>query len=280
MLALADEIDWDFQVATIDHGLRIEAADECALVEQECDRRDIPCTTLKVSVGRGNTQEEAREARYAALTDWARERGLMTILTAHHADDQAETLMMRLNRGSGLSGLAGIRSRRVLAETEPYVFLLRPLLGFRRAELRSLVERAGIPFVDDPSNEDQRFDRVRMRERLSQSDWLDVPALAQSAEHLGRAASTLDSIALSYWSQSVEQEGDAYLLPFTGWQEVNGRLIKRAIEAFGGSVTTGHAIEFVTKLVGEGAKGNIAGVLIERSGVQYRCTPEPPRRTG
>ena len=204
----------------------------------------------------------------------------MTLLTAHHADDQVETLMMRINRGSGLAGLAGIRSQRVLADEEPYVFLLRPLLAFRRHELRQLVLDAGIPFADDPSNEDESYDRVRMRAQLAETAWLDVAAVAQSAEHLGRAASTLDSIAKSMWRQNSRKDGDGYLVPVAAWEEINGRLVKRAIEELGGSVTTGNAIAFASKLVGEGARRNLAGVLVEHKGLHFRFSPEPPRRTG
>ncbi|HTM19329.1 MAG TPA: tRNA lysidine(34) synthetase TilS, partial [Kofleriaceae bacterium] len=130
-----------FAVATVNHGLRPEAAGECAMVERVCGERGIPCVTLAVKTGAGNLQAAARAARYAALAEWAGREGLSAIATAHHADDQAETLLMRLNRASGLAGLAGVRARGVLPEGK--LPLLRPLLRWRRAELAAVVTEAG-----------------------------------------------------------------------------------------------------------------------------------------
>ena len=128
MLLLAHAaIPGEFEVATVDHGLRPEAADECALVERACAERDIACEILRVEVGEGNLQAKAREARYQALDDWAVAR-LDAIATAHHADDQAETLLYRLSRGTGLKGLAGMAvARRLGAGT-----LMRPMLSLSR----------------------------------------------------------------------------------------------------------------------------------------------------
>ncbi|HSJ79209.1 MAG TPA: tRNA lysidine(34) synthetase TilS [Erythrobacter sp.] len=118
-------------VASIDHGLRPEAAGEVALVERIAGERGIPFTALTVTLAAGNLQARAREARYRALADWAKKSGLGAVATAHHTDDQAETLLMRLNRGSGLGGLAGVRARSVIGDGE--LLLLRPLLGWRKA---------------------------------------------------------------------------------------------------------------------------------------------------
>ena len=128
-------------VASIDHGLRPEAAGEVALVERIAAARGIPFTPLTVTLAPGNTQARAREARYAALAEWAESEGLGAVATAHHADDQAETLLMRLNRASGVAGLAGVRPRGVVPGTA--IPLLRPVLDWRRAELGAAVRAAG-----------------------------------------------------------------------------------------------------------------------------------------
>jgi tRNA(Ile)-lysidine synthase len=91
--------------------LRPESAAEAAEVARICALLDVPHATLAVSVEEGNVQAQARDARYAALAAWMEREGLSALATAHHADDQAETLVMRLNRASGVSGLAGVRER-------------------------------------------------------------------------------------------------------------------------------------------------------------------------
>src|SRR5436190_1867521 len=125
--------------ATVDHGLRAESADEAETVAAICARMGVPHAILSAGmVATSNVQAAARARRYDLLAWWAEENGLACILTAHHLDDQAETLLMRLLRGSGLAGLAGIRAR----QDRP-VPVLRPLLGWRRAELEVIVLAAG-----------------------------------------------------------------------------------------------------------------------------------------
>src|SRR5690606_21301927 len=208
MLLLAQAAVPDrFEVATVNHGLRPEAAQECELVARHCKARGLPCTILEVQVAPGNVQERAREARYAALAEWARGRGLGAVATAHHADDQAETLLMRLNRGSGVAGLAGVRERGLVPGGE--LPLIRPLLGFRRGELRKVVDRAGLVSALDPSNADNRFDRARIRKALTTSDWIDPQALAASAAHLAAADEALDWAAAREWDERVTVTSEA-----------------------------------------------------------------------
>lgn len=151
------------EVATVDHGLRSASASEAAMVAELCAGHGIPHEILPVQVPQGNLQDMARLARYRALHAWATRRGLGAIATAHHADDQAETLIMRLNRASGIAGLAGVRLRTVVPGAD--MPLLRPLLGWRRADLGELVKAAGLDAVQDPSNEDLRFDRLKCARR-------------------------------------------------------------------------------------------------------------------
>ena len=146
-------------VASVDHGTREAAAAECAFVARLCDEREVPHDTLTVAhMKPGNLQSSARAARYALLDDWRLRRNLDWIGTGHHADDQFETLLMRLARGSGIDGLSGVREVRGT--------VLRPLLGFRKTELEAIVAAHGIDPVRDPSNEDAAFDRVRIRAAL------------------------------------------------------------------------------------------------------------------
>jgi tRNA(Ile)-lysidine synthase len=282
MLLLAEAaIPGRFEVATVDHGLRPEAEGECAFVAQVCDVREIPCRVLRVAVASGNVQKQARVARYAALTDWGVERSLGAIATAHHVDDQAETLLMRLNRGSGLAGLAGVREA---YWAEHYLALIiRPLLSFRRAELASVVEAAGLDAVCDPSNDDERFDRVRIRRRLADSDWLEPRSIAQSALNLAEANEAIDYVTSSFWDQETSRDGDAIRIRLHPARAIRMRLIERAIRELGGE-PRGSDISRADSRVALKRKANLAGVVVQLelsdSGPFLLFRPEPPRRTG
>ena len=193
------------EAATVDHGLRAENADEAAVVAHICREMGVEHRVLRVEVAAGNLQAEARIARYTALAGWLEERKLAALATAHHGDDQAETLLLRLNRGSGVAGLAGVRARGVVPGTA--IPLLRPLLGWRRGELADIVAAAGLAPAQDPSNTDDRFDRARLRKVLARAGWLDIPALAASAAHLADADAALDWAARREWAETVSVEG-------------------------------------------------------------------------
>ena len=197
--ALPDQVE----AATVDHGLRSAARAEAEFVAAACQRLGVPHVILPVTVAHGNVQAEARRARYAALAAWMAERELAVLATAHHADDQAETLLLRLNRGAGVAGLAGVRAKtKVPGSALP---LVRPLLGWRRTEMVAIAANSGLGAVADPSNSDPRFDRVRMREALAQADWLDRPALATSAANLADADLALEWAAAREWSEAVSR---------------------------------------------------------------------------
>lgn len=112
--------------------------------------------------GAGNLQDQARRARYGLLTDWAVRRGVSAIALGHTADDQAETLLMRLGRAAGVTGLAGMAARRDQGGIE----VLRPMLSITRVRLRAYLSKGGKSWVEDPSNHDERFDRIRARHAL------------------------------------------------------------------------------------------------------------------
>jgi len=176
------------EAATVDHAIRPEAAAEAELVARACAALGVPHAILKVDVAaEASLQAAARRARYDALALWCRARGLSTLATAHHADDQAETLLMRLARGAGLSGLSGIREQRDLGG----VRLVRPLLGWRRADL-SLVVR-DVETVQDPSNADPHYDRTHIRALLATAgERIDRLRMAASAAHLAEADAALE----------------------------------------------------------------------------------------
>jgi tRNA(Ile)-lysidine synthase len=266
-----------FAVATVDHGLRAAAADECRAVARLCDERGLACEIFTVETGAGNLQNAARAARYAALARWAEGQGLGAVATAHHANDQAETLIMRLNRASGLSGLAGVRQRGVVPGSS--LPLLRPLLDWRRAELAEIVSRAGLEPAADPSNLDERFDRVRVRAALAEADWLDPAALAQSAAHLAEADEALDWAVEREWAENVSTaDGDVRYVPQAP-RAIVLRVVVRIIAGFGGEPRGGAVGELVDRLA-RGQTGNVAGVIAKAEQGAWVFRPEPPRRTG
>lgn len=150
----------------VDHGLRAEAAGELDVAEAFATRLGVPFARTRVSVARGgNLQARARTARFEALAAAARAVGARTIATAHHSDDRAETVLIRLMRGSGPRGLAVLPPRAPLGAHDD-LELVRPFLRARRAAVLAHVERHAIPFATDASNADPRFLRVRVRREL------------------------------------------------------------------------------------------------------------------
>ena len=183
------------EVVGIDHGLRPEAAAELAAVRARAEDLELPFAALAVDVkaarGRGvGLQDAARRVRLEALARFATARGARRVALGHQADDQAETVLFRIVRGTGLAGLAGIPYQRA-----PFV---RPLLDVRRTEVLRYLRRRSIPFASDPSNADLRFARARVRHRLlpalAEENPRIVPALLALAEAARRGAAPSDAL--------------------------------------------------------------------------------------
>ena len=150
---------------TVDHGLRPEAAAEARQVRAWLAGHGIAHQTLRWrgAKPKSGLQALARQARYDLLARWCRRRDVLHLLAAHHGDDQAETLLLRLQHGSGIEGLAGMPAVRAL----PGVRLLRPLLELRRADLVASLRARGQPWLEDPSNQEERFARIRARRLIA-----------------------------------------------------------------------------------------------------------------
>jgi len=207
LLLAHDALGPRIAAATIDHCLRPESADEARYVADVCAERGIAHTIMTPDTPiAGNIQAGARALRYRLLDRWRAANALDFVLTAHHADDQLETLVMRLNRSSGVAGLAGIRARNGT--------VVRPLLHWRRDELGHVLAEAELPFVDDPSNRDHRYDRARLRAALADADWLDAKAVAKSAALLGEATEALDWMTAHALETALTTDGEALVLAY------------------------------------------------------------------
>jgi tRNA(Ile)-lysidine synthase len=263
------------EVATVDHGLRTESGSEAAMVAELCAGHGIPHAILNVKVAPGNLQDSARKARYAALKEWAARCDLSAVATAHHADDQAETLVMRLNRASGVAGLAGVRARGVIIGSQMPV--LRPLLGWRRAELAEIVEAAGLHAIQDPSNVDPRFDRVRIRQALQDCDWLDIQALASSASHLADAETVIQWASQREWAERVQIDEDAIRYRPGAPGMVRLRVLSRIIMMLGGEARGGNVATLLQRL-NNARDSTLGGVIVRCDNGEWTFRKEPPRR--
>ena len=230
-------------VLTIDHGLRPGSREEAELVGRMASELGLPQATLtwegKEPHDRG-LQARARAARYDLMAAYCHAHDIPALVTAHHLDDQAETFLMRLKRGSGLDGLAAIPPRSEWAG----IAILRPLLDVPKARLVATLDEEGIAFVSDPSNVDPRFERARVRgstealERLG----LTPEALALSARRLRRAREALENGAQNFLVANSETSEAGYAL-IDGQalalapQEIALRALSQLIGAVGGSET-------------------------------------------
>lgn len=248
-------------VLTVDHGLRASAADEARTVAALAGGLGLGCHILQpdAPIAAANVQDGARRARYRAMGQWCLAHGVPVLLTAHHADDQAETLMMRLARGSGLSGLSGIRP-----VVDLYgVRVVRPLLGWPRAAVRGTLAGSGWTPVDDPANSDARFDRTHARRLLAEADWLMPERLADSARHLQAAEAALAWATDRAWASRATASDGGIALDAEGLPaDLQRRLLLRGLDQLGASAPDGPAVERVLARLQANGTGTIAGVRV------------------
>lgn len=282
----------DLVAATVDHGLRREAKKEAAAVAKLAKKLGVAHRTLKWSGRKPATavQEAARTARYRLLVGLARKMGADAIVTAHTRDDQAETVLHRLARGSGLAGLAGIRRK---SEREGMA-LLRPLLDLPKTRLLATLRAAKTPFADDPTNRDPRYLRTRMRALAPQlaAEGLDSSRLAGVARRLGRADAAIEAavceaknrVSRGGWSNGGPIDFDAaglFALP----AEVGIRLLGGAVRAAGdtGRIELAKLEALYDELAAAAAanqriKRSLGGALAALEGTRVAVRRAPPRR--
>lgn len=270
--------------ATVDHGLRPEAADEARTVGAICAQLGVGHRTLTVSgiEGASNLQERARTARYAALRLWAEEQALPWVAVAHQRDDLAETFLMRARRGAGLGGLAAMQRSRALGDQ---VQLVRPLLDWARCELAMLVRNAGIVAAEDPSNADPRFDRSRMRALIAGTPELLAQRLARAATNLRDAE---DALAWTVAREQAErlrvEQREAWLdatdLPYELRRRLAHLAVTQVRRAAGEDAPwRDQGLDRLIATLDSGGTGTIAGVQARARSGTWHFRLAPPRRS-
>jgi tRNA(Ile)-lysidine synthase len=294
---------------TVDHGLRTEAAREAHDVKRLARRLELEHRTMRWTGTKPKTglPAAARAARYQLLAQAARHVGATHVLTAHTRDDQAETLLMRLLRGSGIAGLAAMARQ---SEREGFL-LARPLLNVPKSRLIATLGKAKIDFADDPTNRDPVFTRPRLRALLPAlaAEGGDARALARLASRLARANAAVEILAdgaerylALKGSEAPLGGGDAQTFDATAFaalpEEIRLRLLKRAIDRYGheGSAELGKVEALLAALdraVAESAaerrqragqtmlktvKMTLAGALVSLARGRIRIAPAPIRR--
>lgn len=203
----------DLTVLTVDHGLRAGSREEAEMVARMAACLGLRHATLTWSQSggqKGGLQARARQARYDLMAAYCHAHDIKALVTAHHLDDQAETFLMRLKRGSGLDGLAAIPEESVRAG----IAVLRPLLDVPKARLAATLSEAGIAFADDPSNADPRFERARVRASQDALARLGLThaALARSAHRLRRARTALEQATTGFLGSHATVSDAGYCL--------------------------------------------------------------------
>lgn len=278
---------------TVDHGLRRESKREAAEVARLAKKLGIAHRTLRWTGKKPKTglPQAARAARYRLLADAARKAGSAHVLTGHTLDDQAETVIIRLLRGSGLTGLAAMQRISDIPENRG-VALVRPLLDIPKARLIATLKAEKISFADDPTNHDAKFTRARLRGLMPQlaEEGLDAGRLALLARRLGRAdvaltaatAAAEDLMIIGSTPDAVTYDRVKYgFLP----DEIALRLLGRAVSAVGseGPVELGKLEVLKTALdmaknAGSGFRRSLAGAIVTLSKGKIIIERAPPRR--
>ncbi len=280
-------VDWArgsgtaLRAVTVDHGLRPEAALEAESVARACAELGIGHDVLRWTGwdGRGNLPDQARRARYRLMADWARVHDFADVALGHTADDQAETFLMRLARGSGVDGLAAMQP----ARRAEGVLWHRPLLTARRGALRLWLTARGIGWIEDPSNEDPAYDRVRVRQALAVLAPLGigVEGLLATAERLRRASDALRHGARDLARSAVTGEGGGLVIDRAKLDaapaELRDRLLAQALIWVSGADYRPRyqALAQVWAGIAEGKRTTLMGCLILPRKAALRVVREP-----
>ncbi len=204
LLPWAKENQKKLFVVTVNHNLRKNSSQEAISVQELCAKYRINHSILEIHEDvSGNLQSWARENRYHLISEWASGNGIESVFLGHTSDDQAETFLLRLARGSGVDGLSAMTSK----SYRNRIYWLRPLLKTSRKDLRNFLDEEDIPYVNDPSNEDLRFDRIKVRKVLESSIkyGLETARLVETSHRMAQARDVLNNVAFQFARKHVFQ---------------------------------------------------------------------------
>lgn len=272
---------------TVDHRLRDAAAAEAAQVSGWLAAHHIPHIVLRWDEGLDartltrSAQNAARDARYRLMTDWCTAQGCTHLLVAHHADDQVETFLLRLARGSGVDGLAAMAA----SLHRDGIVVARPLLGFTKAQLMATCQALGQPWIEDPSNQNPAGGRVRFRQarQLLEREGLTRERLLATVGHLQRAKAALDYAVSALLDQGVWDAFGVARLPLAALlaapEEIALRALARMLTAAGGQ-TYGPRFENLARLYatltsGPWCDATLHGCMVSREGAMLAVAREP-----
>jgi tRNA(Ile)-lysidine synthase len=278
-------------VATVDHGLRPEAADEARSVADLCARLGLPHDILAWRPGRPATQADARVARHRLLAEWARTHALPIVLLGHTRDDRIETFLIRARAGSHWRGLAGPMPSApspVWPEGDG-VRLARPLLAFGRSALRDELSHRAVTWIEDPSNAAAKYERVRMRRLAARLDDAAQARIVGIMDRLAELRSATTSLARETLANHVRASATEALLDASAFRRLSTEAQLRLVEAL--TMGAGHAglppeTRRLERLAGRlsepggvGAGATLAGAWATETSASLRFRPAPPRRS-
>jgi len=286
----AERASHEIMAATVDHGLRPESRSEAEQVGAWASSLGFRHHLLTWNGAKPSTriQERAREARYDLLSECAEKIGATAMVTAHHADDQAETILFRLTRGSGVAGLAGMAVQSRCGD----VALLRPLLGFGKSELVAICERAEHGYFRDPSNADEHYARARLRKLrpLLAEQGLDNQALLRLGQRAARADAALSHCVEAALGRAiVDADSERTRFDAAALRESPLEIIQRLLSREIGRLAPGSRLRLerieraaqrlaASLSSGERLRLTIADLLLESHGGFVTLRPAPPRR--
>ncbi len=298
LLVLASEYAAALGIAcfavTLDHGLRPEAVSEARHVQRVCVELGIEHSILKWKRTHDGpvSQDTARQARHALMATWAQRAGVKLLALGHTRDDRLETFLMRARQGSGWHGLAGLMPNGcspVWPEGRT-LGLIRPLLAFGREELRDELRARGIAWIEDPSNEAIRFERVRMRRLLQRMDQRSLEKALRVMDGLMRMRGAVSVEASTLLARArIDKERDTAELPLVALEQVSDEAVKRVVEGLvmaaggAGRAPRRDALDRLLQRIATGDPQLAGGVTLAGAKIRVRrgvviFAQAPPRR--